>query len=41
MFLAEKVDERGILVVFKILDRKVAENFVKMKEEISCETTDA
>ena len=27
--------------VFRILDRKVAENFVEMKEEISCETTDA
>ena len=44
IFLAKKsrpVNKKFFKNVFRILDRKVAENFVKMKEEISCETTDA
>ena len=44
MFVAKKsrpVNKKFLKNVFRILDRKVAENFVEMKKEISCETTDA
>ena len=44
MFVAKKsrpVNKKFFKNVFRILDRKVAENFVEMKGEISCETKDA